>query len=217
MIQMKKFLTILISLILVLPWAQAWGISYAENQFTLEPGQELEVKFGLQNYVGDESQRIIVKLSGDSEIASILDPQDYYLLPPKTKDIPVIIKIALPDPARKKYEVQVNFIDYQGGGGVGLATAKVIPIKIDVPQGTLAEEKAPEKPLDLGSTYQTVEKQIAENEGQSASPKIQGLAILDEKSVKTLLPAVIIIVVIIISAIALTIYFQKKRQKKIEL
>jgi hypothetical protein len=218
----KKIIILsILCLILIVPFAHAWGITFIDNHFTLKQGQKHDIKFTLQNYVGDDTKRVVVKLSGDSEIASIINEQDYYLLPPKTKDHEVIIHLDIPEKAKKEYKVDVNFIAYSGGSGIGLSTAKVIPVYIEVSDGTLTEEKTEEKPLDLTETYQEIEEKIQE-EGKSPDgapvSKAHGLAVLEEKSSgSSLIPIVLLAAGIIGTIITVTVYLQKKNRKKLEL
>ena len=214
---MKKiFIFMILSLIMIPTLTYAWGIAFAEDHFTLKQGEKYDVKFGLQNYVGDESKRIIIELSGDKEIATVLNKKDYYLLPPKTKDYDVLIQVSIPKPAKKNYKVDVNFIAYPGSGGISLATAKVIPIYIEVPDGTLTEEPK-ETPLDLSKTYQDVEEVIEKEEGKAPTTKVQGLAILETKDASNLLPIVLMIAGLLVLLISVTIYFQKKRKRELGL
>ncbi len=216
---MKKiFVFSIISLIVIPLFAHAWGIAFVNDHFTLKQGQTQDVKFSMQNYVGDESKRMLIELSGDKEIATILDKKDYYLLLPKTKDYPIVIRIAIPEQAQKSYEVKANFIAYAGGSGISLSTAKVVPIYIEVPDGTLTEQPE-ETSLDLTKTYQKAEEKIEEEEGQTqtSAPKVQSLAVLEEKTTFDLLPFVLIIIAVLIVLISTTIYIQKKRRKKLEL
>ena len=202
--------------ILVLPFASAWGIAYAQNHFTAEPGQKLNVSFTLQNYVGDEIKRIIIEPSGDKEIVTILDKKDYYLLPPKTKDHQVILQIAIPEPAKKKYQVDINFIAYSGSEGIVLSNAKVIPLSIAVPDGTLNDTAEPaETPADLAEAYQEAEEKIEKEEGQP--PKTQGLVVLEEGSNPYALLIILTAVVFIVLLMLMTSYRQRKLWKKMGL
>jgi len=201
---------------MVLPFAAAWGIAYANNHLTVEQGQKREVNFTLQNYVGNELKRIIVELNGDKEIATILNKKDYYLLPPKTKDSHVIIQIAVPKPAKKNYRVNVNFIAFTGSGGISLSNVKVIPLYIDVPDGTLSNtdvalQEQADIPVNLTKTYQEIEEKIEKTEGR-ISTKIQGLTVLGKKN--NALPIILAIVGFLALSILISHYRQKKRQEK---
>lgn len=168
--------------------AYAWGIAYANDQFTMLPGEEKYINFTLQNYVGDDVQRIILQVTGDDEIVTLLDPQDYYLLPPKTKDYPVPFRVNIPPTeVRKQYNVKMQFIAHYGGGeGIGFATGKIIRLVIDVPEGTLEPAPPDEEEIDLTETYKKVSEQIEEEEKpEEPADKITGqasIAVLDKES-----------------------------------
>jgi len=213
------FVFLLVSLVILSPFASAWGIAYAQNNFTVQQGQKQDVHFTLQNYVGDEVKRIIIELGGDKEIATVLDKKDYYLLLPKTKDHQVTIQVAIPEQAKKNYRVNVNFIDYGGGQGISLANAKVISIHINVPDGTLndtaLDEQPQENPADLTVAYEKVEEQIEEEEGNVFDTKIQGLTVLDVKN--TTWPILLTAISLLALLIVMASYRKKRRQKKLGL
>ena len=217
---LSRTLLIVLIISIISPLAHAWGIAYSESSFTSDPGGIVEVKFSLQNYVGDDPKRIIIELSGDKEIAEVLNQKDYYLLPPKTKDYEVIVKVLVPQPAKKSYKIDVNFIAYSGGEGIGISTAKVIPIIINVPAGTLSKEESsasPETPLDLTKTYQVMEEKIQEEKGAKNAAPASSLSILEEKNSLSLLPVLVIILVACSLMMTGTVFLQRKRRKKLGL
>ena len=189
--------------------ASAWGIAYGQDHFVLNQGESADVYFSLQNYVEEDSKRIFVELSGDSQIATIPNELDYYLLPPKTKDHEVIIHLEIPEVAKKEYEVEVNFIAYSNKAGFGLATAKVVSITVDVPDGSIEiGDENMTKELDIAAFYEEIEESEGENN------QITGLTILgDSKSspaIKSLLIGLLLLVGIIGTAY-LVRYKQRKR------
>ncbi len=160
----KKFALIMLVLFILLPFisamAYAWGIAYKDNSFVMRSGEAQNVSFMLQNYVGDEPKKIAVALEGNTEIASVSNKKDYYLLPPKTKDYEIVVRIAIPKPAKKSYKLNVNFISLPESGNVGLATAKVIPVNIEVSDGIIADDgndAGDEDILDLRELYGNVD------------------------------------------------------------
>jgi len=175
---MKHTTTLFLLFLMLIPSAHAWGVAYVQDHFTLEPGQSEDVVFNLQNYVGIKSKRITIELEGDTTIATLVDTQEYYLLPPKTKDHNVVVRLAIPDPAQKQYEVKVNFIALPTGGMIGLANAKTITLSIAVPAGTFEATSAEGIPLDLGEVY-AVADETAEEGAQEAPRKETDIAVFD--------------------------------------
>ncbi len=170
---LKKGLVLVFLVLFLCPMVYGWGIAYASDQFTMRPSEEKLVKFTLQNYVGNNVERIIVRLSGDKEIANVIDPQDYYLIPPKTKDYPVTLRLKIPKTARKHYEVRVEFIAHYGEGDIGFAKAKVITLTVDVPEGTLAAApRVEEEETNLIKTYEKVTEKIKENVHKETTSKV---------------------------------------------
>jgi len=215
----RVILLILLFSIILSPFASAWGIAYASNHFTLEQGQKQEIDFTLQNYVGDDVKRIIIELSGDKEIATVLDKKEYYLLPPKTKDHRVTIQVAVPEPAKQNYHIKVNFISYAGDGGVSLSNVKVIPLNIDVPDGTLNDTTPDEQPLETPSnlveTYQEIEEKIEKEEGNVFDTRIQGLTVLEEGN--NLFPIILLLGGLFALLILISYYHRKRRQERLGL
>lgn len=213
----KTILFILLSLVMP-PFASAWGIAYASDHFTLEQGQKQDIHFTLQNYVGDDVKRIIIELGGDKEIATILDKKEYYLLPPRTKDQRVTIQVAIPERAKQNYSIKVNFISYTGDGGVSLSNVKVIPLTIDVPDGTLNDTAPDEQPLEtsnLTETYQEIEEKIEKAEGNVFNTRIQGLTVLEEGN--NVLPIILLLGGLLALLILISSYHRKKRQERLGL
>ena len=214
----KKTVFLLLCLVITLPFASAWGVAYATNHFTLQPGDEIEVDFTLQNYVGDDVKRIIVRFTGDKEIATIVDPQEYYLLPPKTKDYPLTVKLQIPEPAKRHYEVKVEFITYYGERNVGFATAKVIPLIVDVPEGTEPASTNATPEADLTETYKEIEKEIGERE-EITDSKItgaSGLEVLDDKK-RVSVAWLYLIILLLIPFVFLIVGQGVKKKRKREL
>lgn len=90
-------LTIALFLISV-SYVQAFGVTapyWKENPLTMAPGETKEVTFTLQNMVGDEDMQATVDLISDKRYVELLGETEYDV-PAKTKDIPVTVKISIP-------------------------------------------------------------------------------------------------------------------------
>jgi len=215
---MKKII-LFILFISLLPAAYAWGIAYAQDHFVLKQGETTDVTFFMQNYVEPNTKRIVIELSGDAEIATIVDKQESYLLPPKTKDHEVIIRLQIPEAAKKEYEVEVNFIAHNSKGGVGISTAKVISLTVDVPDGNVAAESVKTE-LNLAKIYDELEEQKEKEEGEETSRKqLTGLTILKDpasssKSLKVLLISLLALVGLVMSGY---VFVSRKRRRNLEL
>ncbi len=210
-----------IMLLSLLPSTYAWGVAFAHDHFVLKQGEIQNVSFFMQNYVESDTKRIIVELSGDSEIATIINKKEYYLLPPKTTNHKVVISLKIPEQAQKKYEIDVNFIAHSLSGGVGISTAKVIPITIDVPDGTIEPQQGErKKELDLAKIYDELEEQKQEErEEETPNDQSTGMMILKNpasltKSLKILLAGLIVVISLIV---AVNLFLSKRRKRELEL
>ena len=90
----------------------AFGISspYMENkQLNLYPGAIKDLEFVLQNGGGaTEDVKIKIEIINGSEIASITDSEDIYLVPAGGRAISNI-RISIPETATDKYTVKIGF------------------------------------------------------------------------------------------------------------
>ncbi len=114
----------------------AWGIAFSTNDITVYSGEHSDINLNIQNFVGEETKKVYVRFKGDSDVASIVDAEEYYLLKPRTSE-DITLRITLPKPAKKSYEVDVEFLAQSTDAGVSLASAKVVSFRITVPDGTL--------------------------------------------------------------------------------
>jgi len=115
--------------------ANAWGVSYFTNGLQMKAGQSAEVSYELQNFENDETMRIRVSIEGNSEIAQIVGEKEFDL-PPKTKEVSAKIKVSIPDDAYAQYELNIKFLALAGQSGFSINSAKVIPLKITVVDGS---------------------------------------------------------------------------------
>jgi hypothetical protein len=126
-----KLINILVVLILNSMFVSAFGVTLPYNpvngygEIGLYPGQETEIVFMLQNMVGDNALRIETFIKEGKEIASIKGENEI-LIPTKTKDVKVPVKINVPRKALStdKFLVSVYFkeIPNDKGGSTFLTT-----------------------------------------------------------------------------------------------
>jgi len=215
---MKWKIIIILMVLSLAPTVHAWGISYITDDFTVHAGATHQVRFNLQNYVGNEPKRIVIELDGETAIASIINKKDYYLLPPKTKDHEVIVELAIPQPAKRAYQVKVHFIALPDAGLVGMANAKTISLSVEVPDGTLPDEPLEESPLDLQELYQKAEEDIKQQEPKQTKGKSTptGLTISGQQS-SSLRSLFLVVAIGVLAIMAIAILRGRKRKKNLYL
>lgn len=202
---------VVVLFLIVLPLnVSAWGIAYTtSNDHELKAGDSIELKFNVQNQVGNEAKKIVLQPSGDSDIVVIKDPQDFYLLPPQSsRDI--ILTIAIPQDPYDYYRIDLNFISIPLElTDVSLATAKVIPLNITVPGGNPRPITSQEASLSSDSAINNVVKGFNEQEKSAA----QGLVVFDTETKPSFvaLSVSLMLVLIIAAGIIIYIYIQKKK------
>lgn len=102
----KKAVWILVFIgvaLLNLNTAQAFGVTapyWKENPLVMSPGETKEITFALQNMVGDEDMQVTVTLIEDKRYVTLLGSTEYEV-PAKTKDIPVVVRIVMPQETPK--------------------------------------------------------------------------------------------------------------------
>ena len=97
--QIKIGIGILIIVILS-SLASGFGVSssyWKENPLLMYPGETKDVALLLQNLVGDKDMIINVELVEGKEIATLLDKSNEYKIPLGKKDVPINIRIKIPE------------------------------------------------------------------------------------------------------------------------
>ncbi len=115
--------------------ANAWGVSYSADEIQMQAGQSADISYEMQNFVGDEAMNIKVSLEGDAGIAQIVG-DNTFTLPPKTKDRYANIRITIPNNALSQYTLKIKFLAMTGQGGFSINSAKIIPLTINVAEGS---------------------------------------------------------------------------------
>ena len=84
---------------------------WSENPLYLEAGESENVVLKLQNMVGDEDVTLRAEVTRGGEVVSLTDSNLDYLVPSKTKDVPVNLRIEVPADAEEGvfYPVSVSF------------------------------------------------------------------------------------------------------------
>lgn len=111
---LQKKIALIVSLILMLPLVQAFGVTssyWDTNPLTLHAGEEKIVELGLQNMVGGEDLTLLAKITEGADIATILGESDKYVIPFGSKDIVAKVLVKLPADAvpGETREVAVSF------------------------------------------------------------------------------------------------------------
>lgn len=178
---MKKVFLFTLVFLLSSTLVLAWGISFSSNEHTLYQGEFKDVRLNVQNQIGDDKE-IVVALSGDTEIAEILDRQERYFLPSSSSK-PLFLRVRIPEKAKKEFLVSVKFTATDTTEGIGLATAKTIDLFFHVPDGILTDEEY-EKLLNPEERVQETASPVSK-EKQQATPdnSSMGIYVPEYKSV----------------------------------
>jgi len=91
--------------------AFAIGVSspyWDENPLYMQPGEVKEFRYLLQNMVGDKDIKIKAEIESGTTIMSFVDENNIYNVPLGKSDIPVNMKIIVPNDAKKGDEYQVG-------------------------------------------------------------------------------------------------------------
>ncbi len=84
-------------------FVNAFGVSssyWKDNPLIMHAGQTEDVKLLLQNMVGEKDMTVKVSLAEGKEIANLLDKSDTYNIPFGVKDVPINIRITIPENTR---------------------------------------------------------------------------------------------------------------------
>ena len=128
----KIKIMILLSFILIATLGlnvNAFGVSspyWDENPLYLNPGETKNVVMVLQNMVGGEDVTAIGELDSGKEIAVLTDQITTYTVLSGVSNVPVNLKITVPEDAKpgQEWQVGVSFKTIApGGGGVSIGTA----------------------------------------------------------------------------------------------
>lgn len=220
--------------------AAAWGVTVPVNNLVMHPGDSSEVGYTLQNYVGDKTLRIVASVAGDSEVAEIVG-ENAFTLPPKTKDVPLTLRISIPSDAKyakSHYDVQLKLLSGRTGSGMELVSEKVVSLGIDVPAGEAGSSTsassanlagasaAGRSSQEAGNTNEaagTLGGGASENEGEEGEgeEESEGLLLVGGKnaasstgSSSSLIKFIVLGAIVLL---AITGYWQIKKNRSVEL
>ncbi len=116
----------------------AFGISsphWDENPLSLYPGDVKEFTMVLQNMVGGEDITVEAKVNSGHDIMKITDQSTIYKVPLGSNNIPVHLKVTVPQDAKagEEFQVGVSFktiADNKGGVALGTEVSKGFKVKI---------------------------------------------------------------------------------------
>lgn len=149
--KMRKISLFLLVFLFTVQLVAAVGVTspYWDNKLLgLHPGESIEVQLLLQNMVGEKDVTLVASITEGAEIATLLGKNQTYVIPFGVKDVPVVVRIALPEDASvgEARKVKVSFTqvateDAEGKmvqmtAGVGA----IIPIEVTPWVGSPKEE-----------------------------------------------------------------------------
>ena len=130
------FLFIFLFNVLIVDRINAFGVSHSficpDEPVRVYPGQETNVKLGMQNMGVQEGEDVNVKVTiRDSEGIAELEDKNY-IVKANTKDTKIDVKIKIPEDAQigNKYNVVVGFDNLESGEKGGVAISTGIDVKI---------------------------------------------------------------------------------------
>jgi len=123
------------------------GPYYGEQMLEISPGVIKDFNLIIQNMDGDSDIKYKVKIVNGSEFVEILEDSDEYLVPLGSNDIPVNLRVSIPeDTLFDEYLVRVAFAPISGGEGGGMiqiALGMSWDFKINVIEFVGDEQPAP--------------------------------------------------------------------------
>lgn len=133
---MIRTLNLLVVSVLLISITAAAGVVtpyWDDNPLKLAPGESDTVTLYLQNMVGDEDMVLRAELTSGSEVATLTNGPEY-TVPLGTEDIPVNLKIEVPENADlgTKYDVALSFQQISDESGQMLHVASAFTSKVPV-------------------------------------------------------------------------------------
>ena len=171
---------------MLIPSAYSWGISFAQNDYTLKQGESADIRLNIQNQVGGDKE-IVISLGGDTEIAGIIDRKERYELPVGNNK-EVFLRVLIPEKAKKEYHISVKFTATDTSEGIGIATAKTIKFNINVPDASLTKEEyentitSEEREQEEASPVSKEKQEMIDNPGSDEQELKESAGIIVPKS-----------------------------------
>jgi hypothetical protein len=131
---MKEILQILLGVMVassMMGSVYGWGVTYSGRNIEVKEGDSYDIRLGLQNMIGNDEITVTAELQGDTEIAEI--SQSEIVLPPKTRSLPIYIRVNIPANAKDTYTVTAVMKEKGSGGEmVNLQVEKSMKFTINV-------------------------------------------------------------------------------------
>src|SRR3989344_2666120 len=147
MVKIYKIIFIITLFILLSYSVFAFGVSspyWDENPLYLKPGETKEVTMILQNMVGEDDIKMTGELNSGSEIAVLINPGIIYDVPLGSNNVPVNLRITVPEDAKPGKEWQVGVLfktiaDNTGGVGISGGISKGFKVIVKEEQEVSSE------------------------------------------------------------------------------
>ncbi len=164
MANLQKIIAFIISVVLLTPLVQGFGVTSAywdTNPLNLHPGEEKIVDLELQNMAGGEDIALLAKVTEGADIAKLLNESDKYLVPFGRKDVMVKVLIKLsPDAVPgETLTVAVSFTqvaDESNGEMIQMVSGVGKKIPILVVSDQPVEETQASFLTKVGSSWSTI-------------------------------------------------------------
>ena len=152
--KLKLSFGFLIILAVMMSLVSAFGVTtyyWETNPLIMYPGQTKNINVELQNMVGGADLRLKAELTEGMEIATLIDPDEEYLIPFGRKDIKVNIKVVIPEnvPLEDKYYIKIAFKEAATEEGKMLQMASSVGATIPVVIKSIEEVPAEQEQIQL--------------------------------------------------------------------
>ncbi len=131
--------------------ASGFGVSssyWKENPLLMYPGETKDVALLLQNLVGDKDMIINVELVEGKEIATLLDKSSEYKIPLGKKDVPINIRIKIPENTDLDENIKVGVLIKELPAENNKMIQTAAGIKETIPILVKTESEVPKAPKD---------------------------------------------------------------------
>ena len=130
------------------PWASS------SQQIQMYLGETKDIEMQLQNMMDDYDITAVANITNGSEIASLTDSSNEYLVPQGATDVKANLRISIPETAStgSNYTIDVTFQKTGGPGGEGVQLQGSVTQRFNI---LVAEQPAPE-PISEETTQEQV-------------------------------------------------------------
>ncbi|MBS3074022.1 hypothetical protein J4447_01050 [Candidatus Pacearchaeota archaeon] len=180
-------LAALLSVMLLLNLASAFGVVTYGDPVKVKPGESIELQFSLQNMVGDTDYNVASQMGAEEGIELVLlDNKDVYEVP-LGSEVPVRFRVIVPENAEigKSYVVSATFTASPSGGNGPLSLQSAVGTKVIILVSDVSDDTSKITPP------------IYETEKPKSSNNLN-----------------VIIIVLIVIAVLLAVYLYASRKRK---